>query len=232
MKNNKKGFIAISLIYSFFLVFLVTLLSIVNSYAHNRVLLNNIKKEIKTSLESAPDFLMSDDLNKSFNTGDVLNILGEEWQVLKDEDSTLLLILNRNLSIEEINYSLDKLNLSITSAELMPMCLSYTYRSYCNNRREYRWGVSVVKNIIENWEWFGANESALNNMNYYDGRSSYTSKIRIPQSSEYDLISDSYKDDIWYLTKGHGNSIEAYNEDISVMDVRLIHPVILIDKSI
>ena len=37
MKNNK-GFIAISLIYSFFLVFLVTLLMIALNYAKNRIL--------------------------------------------------------------------------------------------------------------------------------------------------------------------------------------------------
>ncbi len=43
MKLNNKGFIAISLIYSFFLVFLITLLAVVSDYAHNRVLLNDVK---------------------------------------------------------------------------------------------------------------------------------------------------------------------------------------------
>ncbi len=56
MKNNNKGFIAISLIYSFFLVFLVTLLMISASYAKNRVLLNHEKQNIQEYLNDLPGF--------------------------------------------------------------------------------------------------------------------------------------------------------------------------------
>lgn len=52
MKNNNKGFIAISIIYSFFLVFLMTLVGILASYSHNRTILNNVKTTIQNNLES------------------------------------------------------------------------------------------------------------------------------------------------------------------------------------
>lgn len=43
--KKKDGFIAISLIYSFFLVFLALLFSIAMDYSENRILLNDVKKE-------------------------------------------------------------------------------------------------------------------------------------------------------------------------------------------
>ena len=49
MKNNK-GFISISVVYSFFMVFLILLLFIVNNLVNNRLLLNTIKDEIKENI--------------------------------------------------------------------------------------------------------------------------------------------------------------------------------------
>ena len=50
MKNNK-GFISISVVYSFFLVFLITLLFIVNSFVSNRTILRNVKDDIKENVD-------------------------------------------------------------------------------------------------------------------------------------------------------------------------------------
>ena len=47
---NKKGFISISSVYAFFLVFLLLLLFIVNSMVSNRILINNIKNEVKNEV--------------------------------------------------------------------------------------------------------------------------------------------------------------------------------------
>ncbi len=55
MKNNK-GFIAISLIYSFFLVFLMVLLAILTNYTQERILLNDVKKETQEYLNTIKDF--------------------------------------------------------------------------------------------------------------------------------------------------------------------------------
>jgi hypothetical protein len=49
---NKKGFIATSLIYSFFLIFCALLLSYISVYLHNKVLLTKITNEIKENLNN------------------------------------------------------------------------------------------------------------------------------------------------------------------------------------
>ena len=47
---NKKGFISTTTVYSFFLVFLLMLLFIVNNLVSNRTLLNGIKEKIKDEI--------------------------------------------------------------------------------------------------------------------------------------------------------------------------------------
>lgn len=47
--KNKKGFIAISVIFSFFIVFLMLMMLILTSYAQNRILMNQVKKDIKSN---------------------------------------------------------------------------------------------------------------------------------------------------------------------------------------
>ena len=47
---KKNGFISISVVYSFFLVFLVVLIAIINNYANNRLLLKNMKTDIIDNL--------------------------------------------------------------------------------------------------------------------------------------------------------------------------------------
>ncbi len=50
MKKNKKGFIATSLIYSFFLMFLMILILTVTDYAHNRLVMGELKRSIQEEL--------------------------------------------------------------------------------------------------------------------------------------------------------------------------------------
>lgn len=47
--KNKKGFIAVSIIFSFFIVFLLLLTINLAAYAQNRILLNQVKKDIKSN---------------------------------------------------------------------------------------------------------------------------------------------------------------------------------------
>ena len=49
---NNKGFIATSLIYSFFLIFVTLFLTIIADYLQNKVLLNTIEKGIKDDINS------------------------------------------------------------------------------------------------------------------------------------------------------------------------------------
>ena len=50
--KNKKGFISMTLLYSFFLVFTALILGILANYVHNGNLLRQINDEIKESLEN------------------------------------------------------------------------------------------------------------------------------------------------------------------------------------
>ena len=62
---NNKGFIATSLIYSFFLIFITLFLTIIADYLQNKVLLNTIEKGIKVDINSTigiQDFEVGDKL--------------------------------------------------------------------------------------------------------------------------------------------------------------------------
>lgn len=60
MKNNKKGFISITIIYSFFLLFMTIMLLIMYTYIHDRKMNNKIKSELVNSLhDKAPNIYVS-----------------------------------------------------------------------------------------------------------------------------------------------------------------------------
>lgn len=60
MKNNKKGFIAISIIYSFFILFITIMMLIIYSYVNDRKINNKIKSDIINGLrDKSPDILVS-----------------------------------------------------------------------------------------------------------------------------------------------------------------------------
>jgi hypothetical protein len=48
--KNKNGFIATSIIFSFFIVFLLIITINLTAYAQNRILMNQIKKDIKNEI--------------------------------------------------------------------------------------------------------------------------------------------------------------------------------------
>ena len=47
---KKNGFIAISLLYSFFLVFVSIMMTLIVTYSHNRILMNNVNNNVKNQL--------------------------------------------------------------------------------------------------------------------------------------------------------------------------------------
>ena len=62
---NKKGFISITVIYSFFLVFLTLMMLIIVNMASNRNLLNGMKKTIKNDISDNENQRLSDYINRS-----------------------------------------------------------------------------------------------------------------------------------------------------------------------
>ena len=63
---QKKGFIATSLIYSFFLVFLILMSTILARAANNRILLNAIKGDIREELDNQKGFVVDTIENKQY----------------------------------------------------------------------------------------------------------------------------------------------------------------------
>ncbi len=85
--KNKKGFIAISIIYSFFIVFLMLLTINMTSYAQNRILLGQVKKDMKkystVGLIKAPsntdeDLPETSPDNPDASKGEIIVIPGQE----------------------------------------------------------------------------------------------------------------------------------------------------------
>ena len=103
MKNNK-GFIAISLIYSFFLVFLMTLLSIIVDYAHNRILLNDVKKTTQEKLNGLSEFNPIRLENKAYTIGEVVSYADDKWVVIRNNSTSVILMLERSLKNSEMLF--------------------------------------------------------------------------------------------------------------------------------
>ena len=72
MKNNK-GFLSISVVYSFFIVFLALLLFIVSSYVNNRTLLSKVKDDIKGEAETILSNNFRDYIISTVNSDSTLN---------------------------------------------------------------------------------------------------------------------------------------------------------------
>ncbi len=249
MKNNK-GFIAISLIYSFFLVFLVTLLMIALNYAKNRILLSAIKNTTQEYLNSLSEFSPVSLENKTYENQETVKIGSEMWQVIEDKEDSVTLILNRNLTNEEISKGLETYDLeeAIENDQVL-MCYNSYIPSFCNYQDDvtfntYSWSNSIVKKIVD--AWFqndallqkGVSRGNIIEMEYNDGLSeenhTYNSLVRIPTYIEYDKIDDG--DSMWYLTSGERtngiSTIQIGSEFVQAHSTKkAIRPVITVKKS-
>ena len=249
MKKNNKGFIAISLIYSFFLIFLITLLAVVSDYAHNRVLLSKVKNETQEYLNNLAEFNPVNLDNRIYTQGEEITFGSERWQVIQDSGINVSLILNRNLTIEEVTSALNAVGISNANNENMTlMCLDIYNPAVCNYQNDvtfnyYTWNTSIVKKIVDNWFMNdsilqkGISVGSIQNMTYLDGIQNNTSYVRIPLYSEYTLIDNSYSNDIWYLTintRSNGiSSIRIGNTSVNAHStMKNIRPVIMVKKSI
>ena len=119
---NNKGFIATSLIYSFFLIFITLFLTIIADYLQNKVLLNTIEKGIKDDINSTmgiQDFEVGSFIGITVSCD---NVNGAELYVISKVD------YNNN---EIILYSLDKTD-SNTNYILSDIDTGYMNATYYN----------------------------------------------------------------------------------------------------
>lgn len=108
---KKNGFIATSLLYSFFLVFCALLLALVGTFMHNRVLLNSIIGNIKNELsESGKKTLMGAEIGSYikiplFSTGIKINTENLNW-IVAEQDTTnkTLTLVSDNVVVMSNNY--------------------------------------------------------------------------------------------------------------------------------
>ena len=261
MKNNNKGFIAISLIYSFFLIFLMTLLMVALSYTKNRVLLNNVKNSIQEYLNNLSEFNPVTLENRSYLSGEEVKFGLEMWQVVEDKGNNVTLILKRNLTNEEITSALNVFSVeSAIQNDKVSMCLNEHSTTFCNyylgaslEYNYYNWNISLVKRVVEDWI---TNDATLQKaiatgkmleMDFVDlttklsgEENRYQSYIRIPLIDEAEKIKD---ENIWYLSSSNHNTdgtslISIYNAGGGVTTIpahnsfKAIRPVINVQKAI
>lgn len=72
---NNKGFISISVVYSFFLVFLAIIVSIILIYSQRRILLNEVKKDIRENLQISAKGYLNDVILASYGGKDNLEVV-------------------------------------------------------------------------------------------------------------------------------------------------------------
>lgn len=105
--KRKNGFIATSLIYSFFLVFITLFLTIIADYLQNKVLLNTIENDIKEDLNGTKNIA-------DFNTGDII-----VFQFTNDSYSSLKCGISlSNITNVCNNSNLDEKSFRIDSFEV------------------------------------------------------------------------------------------------------------------
>jgi len=117
--EKKKGFIAISLIYSFFLVFLILMVSILTKSVNNRILVGAIQDEIRTEIDGQSSFIVDVLERKTYTVGETVSFANETWNVIQNKTNSVVLILNRGLSKAEVELNLGR---SATDAEYYGSC--------------------------------------------------------------------------------------------------------------
>lgn len=103
--KNKKGFLAVSLIYSFFLVFIMVMVTILSKSILNRNLINSVKEDIRSDMDQYDDLDVGEIASGTYAAGTTLSFAGEDWIVVNDSPSsvnTVDLILARALNKAEV----------------------------------------------------------------------------------------------------------------------------------
>ena len=122
--KNKKGFIAVSIIFSFFIVFLLLLTINLTAYAQNRILLNQVKKDIKS--KTLLDYKMS--------------LCSIEKEMIDDDNSKILrLTVNNTETSDDDKYSYSLDNITYNETNTFDITSNGTYQVY----------IRYIKNNLE-----------------------------------------------------------------------------------
>ncbi len=119
---NNKGFIATSLIYSFFLIFITLFLTIIADYLQNKVLLNTIEKGIKDDINSTMGI-------QDFEVGSFIGLSTDACDITTAKLYVISKVDYNNNKI--ILYSLDKTD-SVANIILNDIDTGYMNATYYN----------------------------------------------------------------------------------------------------
>lgn len=212
--NKKKGFIATSVIYAFFLMFLMMMVIILARSINNRILVDAVKDDVRDAMEEQDSFVNLVLEDKSYTVGEFVSYAKESWQVLQNKTDSVVLILNRGLTQTEIEtyiraYAEDTLYFgSCTSNNCqVRYCITEDRGGeYCYlNGSAYRmpmWNPTVDEIQNQNYGqtlpsvstngWFqnhqylqkALKEGKLIEMTFQDGFKNTTGYVRLPLSTE------------------------------------------------
>lgn len=161
--KKKNGFIAVSLIYSFFLIFLMVMLASATKSTQTRQLLRTFKDDLQSQLNEE-EFVKTTISQKAYAIDEEVNFVDETWQVIKDNNTSVVMILKRALTKDEITNALEVTennsmyfqNSCNNSECKVKMCLNNFSVNQCyyvssSDYLYYNWNNSVAKTIVERW---------------------------------------------------------------------------------
>lgn len=199
--KRKKGFIAISLIYSFFLVFLMLMVSILGKSANNRILVGSIKNDIREDIDSQTGFVIDTIQNRAYTIGEIVSFGNEEWRVMQNKTASIVLILNRSLTKREMELNIGKeaSNLEYygvcndTSCQVRMCRSAYSGEEYCYlyipNTRLYRipaWAPTITQIRNQNFGQMIPSGVVLSWFRNHQGLQKVLSKNKLVNMSFYD----------------------------------------------
>ena len=118
--KNKKGFIAVSIIFSFFIVFLLLLTINLAAYAQNRILLNQVKKDIKSN--TLLEYKMS--------------LCSIEKEMIDDNNTKIVrLTVNNTETIDDDKYSYSLDNITFNDTNTFEFTNNGTYQVYIKYKK-------------------------------------------------------------------------------------------------
>lgn len=148
MKKNS-GFIATSLLYSFFLIFCTILLSLVGTFLHNRTLHNNTIDNIKESLSNVGKRTVADIEVGSyvkipvFTSGITININNMNWIVSSiNSDNTITLVSDNIVMMTN----------SIKDAAILQEEVNRFYNMYTTGSTSKNYMTYFTKELITSFE--------------------------------------------------------------------------------
>lgn len=162
--RQKNGFIAVSMIYSFFLVFLMIILATSARNAQTRELLRVFKNDVIKELNQKEFIVIKLSKEDNYTVSQEIDFVGETWQVVENKTDSVVLVLKRALNMEEITSALETnpgndsffSNSCNTSSCRIKMCTSKYSNQFCyfvntSSYRSYRFSDSTIKYVLERW---------------------------------------------------------------------------------